>query len=856
VNTATDEYDKATQLYTSLAPKWNDDQFKLFIQVLEETKNTRAYEIFTSDGAEVFLTRDQVQFLKIQMSKLSETCVYEGISMEDEIVAETVRGYLNDGKLFVEDKFQLHESLQESRREVVPLIKRFIMTIKDKKVWVNSNRPRLPNHYIDRRVYQDDTLLSSLMDAVMTQQDKLVLLADAPGMGKSSVLTKLEQDLRRNSRIASPRIIIRKNLNQCSKILKQFLNQAEITLSSFIQQFADFIPTNEWRQDLRIPAYILLDGLDEVLPLYKDAMMKLLEVILFASTDNKCCCYFVEKVVLTTRLHLREMIEKAFKVEAYFLVPLTIDEQVGYLLNAVEVLNTNEEAVLKLNQFPESVRDLMSNPLMLYLYSQICAESSVVLDLYSLYTSFMEKKHELFVCEKEGGDPDCQTSIRRKKQLLNENLSFYYFLAVEELLGTNDMKRVSFLDEQCPGVNILKEPSGEKVEELHSYGLINYEVDENPNLITYAQRNEEPTYTMPTSKIRFKHKSFAEYFYTKAMIDLKNTSRELRNLLFAYGYDCKSNLARFVSCVCFMNPNTVQFVSTGWIKFASQRALYSLDVNLSRYILGTERKFTDHILANTIVYNKECEHKNVLIVRDIYHEKSFVKWLRDAHRNNKPWVRETLLQESMSKVLAAIVFSASKNMNAFVKKFLLENGNSENRIKEVLKTCPTIIQIAVEWEFDTYLKELRTEKLLERLMKWFSLEDLKMIALECLLNNDEIFMGAIILNVQLSSFFASMLPPDELFNVVWSGAVSMMDFWRCWGKEFCPKYLLQFRFNCGYCKGKSVFKSKYFPPDYLMERVWSEIDDNFENAVDVVHVDGDTSFIETLEENLSRFEGK
>jgi len=95
------EDEKATALYMKTVPRWSDDQLKLFVQVLKETGNRESVEIFTADDD---TTLDQVgELLRIQMKMLTEQSGYEGLSMEDETVAKTVRGYLNEGKFLFKD---------------------------------------------------------------------------------------------------------------------------------------------------------------------------------------------------------------------------------------------------------------------------------------------------------------------------------------------------------------------------------------------------------------------------------------------------------------------------------------------------------------------------------------------------------------------------------------------------------------------------------------------------------------------------------------------------------------------------------------------------------------------------------
>jgi len=58
------------------------------------------------------------------------------------------------------------------------------------------------------------------------------------------------------------------------------------------------------------------------------------------------------------------------------------------------------------------------------------------------------------------------------------------------------MELISSIDEKCPGVNVIRKPNEDEIDEILSYGLI---VKENP------------------LRLRFKHRSFAEFFYVKAM---------------------------------------------------------------------------------------------------------------------------------------------------------------------------------------------------------------------------------------------------------------------------------------------------------------------------------------------------
>jgi len=68
--------------------------------------------------------------------------------------------------------------------------------------------------------------------------------------------------------------------------------------------------------------------------------------------------------VLTTRPHLRQMIENKLYCEVHFesLRPLYDEEQIEYLFKEVEVLKSEKvEAERKLDELPESARDFLTH---------------------------------------------------------------------------------------------------------------------------------------------------------------------------------------------------------------------------------------------------------------------------------------------------------------------------------------------------------------------------------------------------------------------------------------------------------------------------------------------------------------
>jgi len=95
----------------------------------------------------------------------------------------------------------------------------------------------------------------------------------------------------------------------------------------------------------------------------------------------------------------------------------------------------------------------------------------------------------------------------------------------------------------------------------------------------------------------------------------------------------------------------------------------------------------------------DCAEKERLLVLDTYEDKWLLKWV-NGKDDKKKVVREILLQDSMSQVLLAVTCSEDEDIQSFVNEFLLFGDDDvEERMKEVLRKCPNLIQIACHWEY-------------------------------------------------------------------------------------------------------------------------------------------------------------
>jgi len=723
---------------------------------------------------------------------------FEGYMLQDELEAKQIQVIHNESKLkrfFNLSLFKSRNASTKRRKE------RLHQLLNIGKVWWNPTKPQLPPDYIERKVFQltqtGDCNETTLLDLVLPSAKSddwnkwegddqvLVLLVDSPGMGKSCLLTRLEQELR-GKLDKSPRIIVRINLNRVGS------GVGESTVENEVQKVIKelFEPLkNVSTGEKESPVYVLLDGLDEVLPQNQES---LLTVIRFLLSDRGIQeGWVIEKVVLTSRPHLKEMIESEFKVRAYSLVPLTQEEQVEFILKR----SGRRDAQELLSTLSESVSELISNPLMLSMYYSVMihGKKSNSFDQYDMYLKFMVKKHEFYVLEKIGRS---FVSRRVLKQMLTSYVPFYNCVAIEEILGEDKLSKIIYLSEKAGKEEIIQKVSSPE----RQSGLINVGV-------VVKNGNE----------LKFAHRSFAEFFYVKLMTDIENTPEDVRNALFAFGYVVRSNLAKFVSCVVGKDTDAVQFVSKGWTKFVPEGSV------LWRYV-ENDGILLDHIMSNAIEYEEKGSRRDELLVRDIRESFAFVEWL--SMKIDEALVRNFLINENNTRVLAALVFSSR-----------YEGNKNWQNVFESMRLC----------------KDLLCQRI--TLMPF---KEREVIALDFLAGTCGTYYD---FDPRGFTLLASVFSREKLHHLIVNEETrvtdlvgGLQDFSTCLGEEFLPNKLLKFRFKFGENKSDNLFQQ--WRPTYWIGRVWEEIEENIQDAVQVVLDDKGFQFIRQMDNNLRTFEGK
>jgi len=469
---------------------------------------------------------------------------FEGISYDYETFSDNFLSNVVNGRISISEVLKSNENLKLEEREEITqsacLIHHWIL---EGSLWWNPKKYSLPNNYIERKVKfhspEDSNSLVSVTEAIQNS-GKIAWLVEPPGMGKSTVITKLEEEYRES--IKTNRIILRINLNTIQSQLETLLssNEQNSSFLYFIKNFAPFIPNNlvENVSEETLKVILLLDGLDEISLENSEKMIKILTALLrfteildesrdesFVSTiigESIREPFHCENIFLTTRPHLRTLIEDNFGLTLFSLLPLEQEEQISYLSKEIssEFSFTAQNAKESLSALTPDSECLMGNPLFLSLFAQVVKDNyrrnqkTQDLNIFELYDRFVNSKHWLHVVMKEGKSPNKESTQIRVRNLLEENIAFYFEIAVNQLkLDTSLLEKYLVSSDEI------------KSNELVNYGLIH----------------------LFDGKKEFIHRSFAEFFCAKYLISLRSQCVLLDTLFPVLLLEELPNLEMFIS---------------------------------------------------------------------------------------------------------------------------------------------------------------------------------------------------------------------------------------------------------------------------------------------------------------------
>nr|XP_042901394.1 uncharacterized protein LOC107446204 [Parasteatoda tepidariorum]XP_042901401.1 uncharacterized protein LOC107446204 [Parasteatoda tepidariorum]XP_042901404.1 uncharacterized protein LOC107446204 [Parasteatoda tepidariorum] len=365
---------------------------------------------------------------------------------------------------------------------------------------------------------------------------RIVIISAVSGAGKSTVLTKLAQEMKN---FDSSLWVVRINLNDYTEIFanNDFIKDKD-KIFKFLMNIAGLNTPLEqdlfkYRLNVLGKVAILLDGFDEIVPRYKEKVVELLKAVKHSK---------VEKLWITSRPHMKDELEDVLSVLSFSLMPLSRNDQVMFMKNMlcnIQKFSIKENFELYANKLLDKVLQSISDknkeftgiPLQTKMLIEAFQEKiktfydqfnknesniSIKLDLMNLYRAFVESKYKRHLLEKQilnlsksGPEYDTLFASFEKK---------YSLLALCILFHEEDLNQF-LIEEELETIKLLKRQIQEGKE---NSGFISHIVAAKPIFI---------------------HFSFAEYF--AAHFYSKNIKRKEVTKFFCHQvYGKEHNLTR------------------------------------------------------------------------------------------------------------------------------------------------------------------------------------------------------------------------------------------------------------------------------------------------------------------------
>ena len=338
--------------------------------------------------------------------------------------------------------------------------------------------------------------LDELMQEAWRQ--KMLLISDAAGMGKTTLLTHLAKQIKQNFPC---QWVVRIDLNDHRDALKaqdkQKIGAVEF-LSQRLLKFEFPLEKKLFEHCLKEGKVVLmLDGFDEICPRYERTVINLLQDLKETS---------VEQLWVTTRPHLRKTLEGNLQQFSYTLEPFSKDNQVEFLTKfwsqKLNLQGTSQQqlemyATALIEKLEQSIRDrdkeFTGVPLQTRLLAEAFNQSDLSehnlldkLDLLDLFRRFTERKYDICQEERMKFIVSTEAAEEQRDRDFKAVTEEHQRLAVEVLFP----EKV---------VGIFKDNSQSAFEDQHlsRYGIVQY-IDNKPHFI---------------------HRTFAEYYVADFLIN-------------------------------------------------------------------------------------------------------------------------------------------------------------------------------------------------------------------------------------------------------------------------------------------------------------------------------------------------
>jgi ankyrin repeat protein len=595
--------------------------------------------------------------------------------------------------------------------------------------------------------------------------DKVVIISSEPGMGKSTLMTYIANNIKKNY---DTKWIIRINLNHYTRALEEincdidknkaieFLLGAAHIKSDFEEAFLKCMIKTERR------VILLLDGFDEISPQYKQKVLDLIQA--YRSTE-------IEKIWITTRPHLKVELEEKFATFAYTLTPLSITNQalliqkfwvakIGHEIPEDKKGPIAEHILDILVRFSESFPDtdprgeFAGIPLQTVLLAErfyddvkkFCAPKSISLptvpqrlDALDLYTRFIKTKYDIYCEEKNALDMSKLGNQSDYVRLYESFKNRHELNALHALFGEKILK---LLDDQ-KAANL----GNEIVDGTERTGIIVDIVNQIPVFV---------------------HRTFAEYFAANWFAERfkkANVKKFLRKVLFQSENEILRNF--FDRILCNDNCKLHNEVMDGNnAKISKSLRGAEFDINAvdkgRRTALHLAAAYGDKDVINDLlnrnsdisvrddlfgwraaIYADRCSRVDIalLLLKDEidyedYEDKTLV--YNPVKRNILTFLIEVIELVVPFFIIQpkSLLHSAVKNKHLEFAKYLLQNGFFSNAVDRfgrtafhdaVINGSKDIVQYFLEFYSETLssLKASELDKYQKKLRKFINVKDFK-----------------------------------------------------------------------------------------------------------------------------------
>ncbi|XP_072395821.1 uncharacterized protein [Diabrotica undecimpunctata] len=387
----------------------------------------------------------------------------------------------------------------------------------DKKIKIYSyDDKKITNFYIPRTIrfpYLDQTEENFAKWIVNEPKSKLLVIADEAGMGKSTILSNLKNNLIINHNYWIPKI----DLNMCQSILDKYTHYEDTKYD--IKRFLCDINQITCNFDKRLfdvhKIIIIFDGFDDVSPDYDKVVLTLIKNCLDASN--------IKRIIVTTRNNCQHILNFPNSVVCS-LQPLNKEEQFHFLLNYwLSQLTVEKEK--KCSEFVDeiitkmsenlryrSVKTFLSNPLHCSLVAKIFENNCLSyintgtfdqsalaeLNLTQVYTKFINKIKEDYM---KKNNVNGNITLKRSMESSFNMAMEYHRKCALQLLFPEHVHRYFRIPQ-------------------YSFSVYDHDISNRIGILNTAG-----------SSFRFIHQTFAEYFVAEHLTRIINESSNDSNFL-------------------------------------------------------------------------------------------------------------------------------------------------------------------------------------------------------------------------------------------------------------------------------------------------------------------------------------